>query len=321
MNPIIVTHVSPDLDAIASAWLLKRFDPHFFNADVAFVNTGNPDIDLLMRADAVVDTGRVLHPFGRRYDHHQMENPNQASAAMLVWQDLMFLHSMNQFRYDVTYLKPLIELVHAGDCGLPEADESRKKGIHAVVSEMKFLKYSDEQILDWGFKLLDSITTALREGYSLESIMAGMPETMWGKLYITPALERAERLKVTGIQPYVAYRSNDGRFVALKDAPQGATQLAFEDGAELVLWSNYAENAIGINRARGSSVQVGELVDSLQNSASDAGATILYAELATWYRHNSGFFSGRGTAKAPREDVIALDFTDLALAFDAIWER
>ena len=47
----------------------------------------------------------------------------------------------------------------------------------------------------------------------------------------------------------------------------------------------------------------------------------MYAELQSWYRHEAGFFAGRGTAKAPREDTIAVDLADVARAIDSIWTR
>ena len=52
---MIITHVSPDLDALVSVWLLKRYDG-MDEASIEFVNTGNPDPDLLAKAEAVVDT-------------------------------------------------------------------------------------------------------------------------------------------------------------------------------------------------------------------------------------------------------------------------
>ena len=316
----IVTHVSPDLDAIASAWLLLRYAPKFENAQVVFVNTGNPDRAVLAQADAVVDTGGTYNPYLHCYDHHQMKNPNEACAAMLVWRDLMYLHGINPYTPDVAHLEPLVQLIHAGDCGLPEADESRKNGIHAMVSEMKYQQFEDAVIFRLGCVLLDFIAGHLSSGIPFDAILRDV-NAGWGDLFLKPAQLRAEELKRTGIAPYVAYMSFDGAFVALRDAPQGATQLAFEQGAQLVLWSNYTENAIGINRARGIEVHVGELVDSIQVYAVQHNSTILATELASWYRHNSGFFSGRGTAKAPREDTIPVDFTTLAAIVDASWER
>lgn len=316
----IVTHVSPDLDAIASAWLLLRYAPKFENAQVVFVNTGNPDRAVLAQADAVVDTGGAYNPYNYWYDHHQMENPNETCAAMLVWRDLMYMHSINPYTPNVAHLEPLVQLIHAGDTGLPEADESRKNGIHAMVSEMKYQQFEDAVIFRLGCVLLDFIAGHLSSGIPFDAILRDV-NAGWGDLFLKPAQLRAEELKRTGIAPYVAYMSFDGAFVALRDAPQGATQLAFEQGAQLVLWSNYAENAIGINRARGVEVHVGDLIDTLQLSAIEAESAIVANELASWYRHGSGFYCGRGSAKAPREDRIPLDFVTLATMIDAVWQR
>lgn len=316
----IVTHVSPDLDAIASAWLLLRYVPNFKGARVVFVNTGNPDRAILAQADAIVDTGGNFNPFDYWYDHHQMENPNEACAAMLVWRDLMYMHSINPYTPDVAYLEPLVQLIHAGDTGLAEADESRKNGIHAMISEMKYQKLDDETIFRLGDILLNYIANFLSQGMPLDDILRDVCAD-WYDLWLKPAQLRAEELQRTGIAPYVAYVSHDAKLVALRDAPQGATQLAFEQGAQLVLWSNYAENAIGINRARGVEVHVGNLIDALQLSAIEAESMIVAHELASWFRHNAGFYCGRGSAKAPREDRIPLDFVTLATMIDAVWQR
>src|SRR3972149_4062797 len=54
---IIVSHVSPDWDAITSLWLLQRFGG-FATAAIELVNTGKPDPEILAGAAVVVDTGR-----------------------------------------------------------------------------------------------------------------------------------------------------------------------------------------------------------------------------------------------------------------------
>lgn len=79
----IVTHIGPDLDAIAAVWLVKMFFPGWEEASLAFVPAGttlnkappdeNPEI-------LHVDTG-----FGK-FDHHQ-ENENTC-AAMLIYNEI-----------------------------------------------------------------------------------------------------------------------------------------------------------------------------------------------------------------------------------------
>ena len=166
---VIVTHVSPDWDAIGGVWQLIRFVPKFKDAKVVFVNTGNPDRVILANADAVVDTGGTYNPYLHCYDHHQMKNPNEASAAMLVWRDLMYLHGINPYTPDVAHLEPLVQLIHAGDCGLPEADESRKYGIHAMLTEWKYQKYGDDVIFKLGCIILDFIEGFLKGGFDFET--------------------------------------------------------------------------------------------------------------------------------------------------------
>lgn len=83
----IVTHIGPDLDAIASVWLVKTHFPGWEEAGMAFVPAGttlnklppddNPDI-------IHVDTG-----FGK-YDHHQSDA--DTCAAQLVYREIKRLN-------------------------------------------------------------------------------------------------------------------------------------------------------------------------------------------------------------------------------------
>ncbi len=95
----IVTHSSPDLDAITSAWLIKRFLPGWENANIQFVPAGerignlkslasqrsgqisnlkNP-IEKIGRDEVIhVDTG--LGPL----DHHQTADTNVCGASLTL---------------------------------------------------------------------------------------------------------------------------------------------------------------------------------------------------------------------------------------------
>lgn len=103
--------------------------------------------------------------------------------------------------------------------------------------------------------------------------------------------------------------------------PERALMIMRANARLLVVWANYPENAIGINRARGVDTHLGELIDGLQSIAAQHHYEALCAELSTWYRHAAGFFAGRGTAKAPREDPISIDLDELAQQIDAAWWR
>jgi len=78
-----VTHVGPDLDAIASIWLIKTFFPGWDEAALAFVPAGKTlgDIPPDENPDVMhVDTGMG------RFDHHQTDE--DTCAALLVYDEL-----------------------------------------------------------------------------------------------------------------------------------------------------------------------------------------------------------------------------------------
>lgn len=297
MTRIIVSHVSPDWDAICSLWLLQRFGG-FEDATIALVNTGNPDPDVLASAAAVVDTGRKLDPLHNRFDHHQLlgAEANDCCAASLVFQWLKPLDNPAHLEY----LAPLIDLIYAGDTGKPAANPSRQLGIHALLSAWKARKVADTALIAIGYDVLDDLAAHLKRASEA-----------------APSLDQ-----------HTVYRSADGLLIALDGAAQGATFAAFEAGAQLVVWYSPQEGtiAVGINRAPESGIDCGGLILGLLNDSEcnvgpvEYGGPI-YLELCTWYRHNSGFFAGRGTAKAPDTTPLRAPIVDIAAALDAAWRR
>jgi len=92
---LIVTHHSPDLDAIGSVWLLHRFDfQHYADAQTAFVDPGstlNPSeaerLGFQMHQVIHVDTGLG------EFDHHQPERGHDhICATSLVFDYAARLH-------------------------------------------------------------------------------------------------------------------------------------------------------------------------------------------------------------------------------------
>lgn len=290
----IVTHVAPDWDAIGAVWLLKRYGG-LENADVVFVNTGSPDPAALEAATAVVDTGRLYDPSRLCFDHHHLIGPaaNETCATLQVAQYLVLA------RPDIDFnpIWTLIDLIYAGDTGKAAANESRRRGIHALLSNKKRQGVDSYALLAYGFDLLDNLAQSL--------------------------ISQDEALK--SLVQHTVYRSEDGLVVALRDAPHGATFAAHEAGARLVIFANYAKNAIGVMRGgEGADVHAGGLVSSLLNDY-DCGlddiSADLFGELCTWYRHQAGFFAGRGTDKAPSDKPILVDLVDVARAIDKAWSR
>lgn len=105
---VIVSHIWPDLDSIASVWLLKRFGGHA-DADLAFIPTGTTLNGMPVDSDPEiihVDTGRG------RFDHHQEEvHGHHVCSAKLV---------MNAVKPGDSALERVIEYVTQHDNGLIE---------------------------------------------------------------------------------------------------------------------------------------------------------------------------------------------------------
>lgn len=178
MSQLIVTHKSPDLDAIGSVWLLKRFDAqHFADAKVQFVPAGQSisedQLDQL-GIDAAnvthVDTG--LGPF----DHHQPERGHEfICAASLVYNDhLCHVHPELQDDKALQAVVAFItEIDHFQEIFWPDADHDRysfmlPELIHGLESQQY---HNDDSQLHYGMTSLDAAYAKLKSKYAaLESI-------------------------------------------------------------------------------------------------------------------------------------------------------
>lgn len=305
----IVTHTSPDLDAIGACWLLQRYGG-LTNAAVVFVNTGNPDRAILDAADAVVDTGREYDPKRLRFDHHHLPGAqaNLTCATQQVYDHLLIMRSdyddMTYASSGIQHLLPIIDLIYAGDTGKSEANQSRATGIHALLSAKKVRRVSNEELLAYGYELLDLLAERLKVQHEAQQELASK----------------------------IVYRSDDGLVIAIKDGQMGTTFAAIEQGARLVLFQNsqpsVPTNAIGIQRGgENQEPHVGDLVRAVEidmeyHSEHIGGATgAIYDELCSWYLHEAGFFAGRGTAKAPDARPITVELADIARLIDRAWSR
>ncbi|TSC53909.1 MAG: hypothetical protein LiPW16_261 [Microgenomates group bacterium LiPW_16] len=78
---ILVTHFSPDLDAIAGIWLIKKFLPGWERAEIKFVPAGETWEDQPVDSDPDIlhiDTG-----FGK-FDHHQTDEETCSAKRILA---------------------------------------------------------------------------------------------------------------------------------------------------------------------------------------------------------------------------------------------
>lgn len=289
---MIVTHTSPDFDAIGAVWLLSRF-ADMNDHEIGYVNTGNPDKAMLDSADAVVDTGREYDPARLRFDHHQLSGRDSADtcAAMMVY---AWLWDRGTVRSDYKAIKPIVDLILSGDTGRTGdgADWSRRVGIHALLSALKARKASDAELMAAGLSWLDLLASHA----------------------IAAQAARAQ------LDQHCIYKSDDRLVWALAGAPQGATYAAFEAGARIVIFSSTTPESVAVGVMRGGEGQEPHCGELVQKAAYLAQPP-LSDELNTWFCHPAGFFAGRGTAKAPDPRPLEAGVAQIAAALDFVWER
>lgn len=299
----LVTHTSPDFDAIGSAWLLQRYGG-LAHAEVVFVSFADLSPAVLGAAMAVLDIGGEHDPPRLRFDHHQ-------HAALPSATKLVAIHLRGTGA--ISHIALLIELIDDGDRWGASSADSRLRGIHALLDDFKRTepRPSDRAILDYGYSLLDALDRHLKR--------------------------QAEALQK--VRNALRWQSEDNLVVALEGADAMATEAAAEIGARLVVWASRNEcepptYSMGCKRVgEGLPVHVGDVVQqAVDQFVSAAGArsiaphiaraaATIGAELSSWFRHPQGFVSMRGTSKAPRYDAPNVDVVTLAQAISEAWQR
>lgn len=287
----IITHTSPDWDAIGSAWLLKRYDEHYTHAEIICASREEIEEEAKTPRNAIVDCGGVYHPMHRRFDHHQLtgKEANETCAMYQVWE---WLNGDGK----LDHLAPLVLLIWAGDTGRNEhgADVSREVGLHAQLSARKADGWSDNDLTVWGCQELDFLADLLKRQADARK-------------------ELAERC---------VWSSVDGKIVAILNGDPCHSQAAYAAGATLVVFrsdipvADGTSHAIGVSRNQAADFpHIGDLL-----SASEIDAD---TKEDNWYRHPAGFMAGRGTSKAQRFDAVpdTLTVEAVARAIDAAWER
>ncbi|MFH2118226.1 MAG: hypothetical protein ABII10_00590 [Candidatus Paceibacterota bacterium] len=176
-RPLIVTHHAPDLDAIAAAWLLKKFDAqHFADAKIAFVSPGKQislaeaeEYGSQLHEITYVDTG------GGKFDHHQSEKAQQrVCATSLVYEHLCEVHPELK---DDTALQNIVELTnqvdHFEEVFWPEAQSPRS--LFMIQELIKGAEYTDphndDSQLHFGFQCLDNAYASLTQHFKALEII------------------------------------------------------------------------------------------------------------------------------------------------------
>ncbi|MGB9707461.1 MAG: chromate resistance protein ChrB domain-containing protein [Microgenomates group bacterium] len=180
---IIVTHLSPDLDAICAAWLIKKFLPGWSKAQIQFVAAGstlnNQPVD--NQPDIIhVDTGLG------KFDHHQQNETDCSSKK--VFQFLLKNGYLSQ--KNIPPLERLVEIVNLIDyfheVSFPNpTSDIYDFCLHQIIEGLKPIINNDLQLTEMGFKLLDAVLIILGNKIFAEKEIkekAYVFKTKWGKV-------------------------------------------------------------------------------------------------------------------------------------------
>lgn len=187
---LLVTHFAPDLDAISSVWMLKRFDERTYaDAKLAFVNPGET-IDLRTAADLGFSPEDVVHTDTGLgvFDHHQPERGmKRICATSLVYDYICSLHPDYKHDEALAYLSEYVTAIdHFEECEWENADDLKFQFLlQNIIEGVRLVGlHDDESMCQFVFTCLDGVYAALKEQLGAKSAIAEKArlfETKWGK--------------------------------------------------------------------------------------------------------------------------------------------
>lgn len=233
---LIVTHHAPDLDAISSVWLLKRFDAQrYASAKIAFVNPG----DTISLEEAEKSFNCQLHEITHvdtglgEFDHHQPEKADrQTCAATLVFDYLKQIRPeiANDFALQ-EIVKVVLEVDHFGEIYWPEAKETRFVfTLHQLIHGHEALDpHDDDSQLHFGMKALDCAYAEMTNRLKAEEIIQAKGvefEIAEGK-GIGLETQNDESIKLAQVKGYVLAIRKDSEYghIRIKVRPDAALNL------------------------------------------------------------------------------------------------
>lgn len=229
----ITTHTNPDLDAITSAWLIKRYLPGWREAKVEFVTA-----DQQAPNQGVADDNLWVDVGLGQLDHHQ--TGEYLSAARLT---LEYIKKQRQGEplkpLDEKALEVLVgvvtEIDNARDLAWPEANHYRYYfNLASLVDGYRGRGAADEKVLKYGFQGLDALLWNLRNRLRAEEELDSQETTElatpWGK---GVALTSANRfvLWVAEVRGYAV--------ALLKDPENGSVRIHARPDSKVDLTKAY----------------------------------------------------------------------------------
>jgi len=267
----IITHMSPDLDAIASTWLIMRYLPGWSAAEHAFVPAGesyegrdpdeNPEI-------IHVDTGLG------RFDHHQFSE--RLSATKRVFDHLAEegyikerdLEAVEQMTVFVT------KIDNFGEVAFPDpTDVKYSFCLHEFIYPLRGTLSSDHELVSMVMLILDSILYTVKNNIHAEK----------------------------EIKEGVVITTRWGRSLLMETKNEAAVKFALKKGFELVIRRDPENHTVRIKTLPNTNYDLTDLYTKMQKIDSKA----------TWFLHASKNMLLNGSSKNPNSVPSALSLKQL----------
>ncbi len=227
---LLVTHHAPDLDAIGSVWLFKRFDSvRYADAKVAFVDPGETisledcekNFNCQLHEVTHVDTGLG------EFDHHQKDKASRdISASSLVYDYICQRYpDKKNDQALAAIVKHITAIDHFSEINWPEAKEDRFVfGLHSLIHGHEFINLHDDQSqLNFGLYALDYAYAAMTQRYSAREAIENKGQEFTIKIGKCLALETGndDTIKLAQIQGYqlVIRKDPEQGFIRIKARP------------------------------------------------------------------------------------------------------
>lgn len=180
----IFTHLNPDLDAVAGAWIIKKFLPGWEEAEIGFVEASKAEaLRKKSKNDALfIDTGMG------ELDHHQSGVISSATKKCFLY--VLEKRSKKLLADDDRKVleeiaKTVTDLDNARDLVWPEISLARSDFyLHSLLAGIRGVNGSDDEIISFGFRAMDSAFYTIKKRFkAIKEIKekGSVFMTSWGK--------------------------------------------------------------------------------------------------------------------------------------------
>jgi hypothetical protein len=260
---LIVAHHAPDLDAITSVWLLKRFDSQrYASAKVAFVNPG----DTISLKEAEEEFNCQLHEVTHvdtglgEFDHHQAERASrEICASTLVFDYLKKVRpEIAENRALEEMIKIVVDVDHFGEIYWPEAKENRFVfTLHELIHGHESIEpHDDDSQLHFGMSALDCAYAEMTNRLKAEEIIAekGIEFDIKEGKCIGLETQNDESIKLSQVKGYILAVRKDSEYghIRIKVRPDAQLNLdklyqAIKEIDQKATWFYHASGKMLLN--------------------------------------------------------------------------